>query len=270
MFSQRYGAVRESWSQRVARANELARMERADAHLLAFYGDLLKIQQDAYDVIRTRLGKSASGSLRQDLATVRQVVPPLLKAISEQGPEALALEANRLLAEHDSRIVDAMLIRYWHEPSDREFFAKAALQPYASWLADATIVPTDRGLARADNRCPFCGGSAQLSILHTPSDTTGGGRALLCATCLTPWPFRRVVCVSCGEEDDRKLAYFHAPDFDHLRVDACDSCRHYLKAVDLTRLGRAIPVVDEIAGAPLDVWAREHGYEKIELNLLGL
>ena len=127
-----------------------------------------------------------------------------------------------------------------------------------------------RQLPRADNRCPFCGGSPQLSTLVAAGDSDGGGRQLLCATCLTAWPFRRVVCVYCGEEDERKTGYFHTPVFDHLRIDACESCKHYLKTVDLTKLGLAVPLVDEVAGAPLDLWARERGYEKIELNLLGL
>ena len=78
-----------------------------------------------------------------------------------------------------------------------------------------------------------------------------------------------VTCPYCGEEDERKLAYFQSPAFPHVRVDACDSCRRYLKNVDLTKLGLAVPLVDEIAAAPLDAWAREHGYEKIELNLVG-
>jgi FdhE protein len=92
----------------------------------------------------------------------------------------------------------------------------------------------------------------------------------LCATCLTTWPFRRVLCAYCGQEDEHKLGYFHSPQYDHLRVDACDTCRHYLKTIDLTRLGVAVPLVDEVAGAALDLWAREQGYEKIELNLVGL
>jgi FdhE protein len=163
-----------------------------------------------------------------------------------------------------------MLLGYWRDPSDRQFFAKAILQPYAQWLAESGVEPVDRPVTRAGNRCQFCGGAPQLSILHTTNELEGGGRQLLCATCLTTWPFRRVVCPSCGEEDDRKLGYFHTPAFDHLRVDGCDSCRHYLKTVDLTRLGLAVPIVDEVAGAPLDVWACDHGYEKIELNLLGL
>ena len=31
-----------------------------------------------------------------------------------------------------------------------------------------------------------------------------------------------------------------------------------------------MPLVDEVAGAPLDAWATEHGFVKIELNLVGL
>jgi FdhE protein len=79
-----------------------------------------------------------------------------------------------------------------------------------------------------------------------------------------------VLCASCGEDDEGKLGFFQAAAHDHLRIEACDSCRRYLKSVDLTRLGVAVPIVDEVAGAPLDLWAREHDYEKIELNLVGL
>src|SRR2546426_207064 len=89
---------------------------------------------------------------------------------------------------------------------------------------------------------------------------------LICATCLSSWQFRRVVCVNCGEERPAKLGYFHTPEYDHIRIEACDTCKHYIKGVDLTRLGFAVPLVDEVAAAPLDVWARAHGYAKIELN----
>jgi FdhE protein len=77
-------------------------------------------------------------------------------------------------------------------------------------------------------------------------------------------------CPHCGEENERRLGYFHSPEFDHVRVEVCDTCRRYLKRIDLTRLGIAVPLVDEVASAPLDAWATEHGYVKIELNLIGL
>ena len=150
------------------------------------------------------------------------------------------------------------------------YVAKALLQPHGQWLMDAaTSLSARPSAAAADNRCPSCGGPPQLSILSAVSDSGDGGRHLQCAHCLTLWSFRRVTCPNCGEEDERQLGYFHSQAFDHVRVDACDSCRRYLKSVDLERLGLAVPLVDEVAAASLDAWACEHGYEKIELNLLG-
>src|SRR4029078_7442398 len=106
----------------------------------------------------------------------------------------------------------------------------------------------------------LCSGRPQLSMLVAASESDGGGRQLLCATCLTVWPFRRGGGVYCREEDERKTGYFHTPAFDHLRIDACESCRHYLKTVDLTKLGLAVPIVDEVARGPLHFWAGDKGY----------
>ena len=260
--------MKDSWSQRVARARQLAQGGGPTAALLSSYADLLTLQHASFESFKTR--GSPTGSLERDLPVVRDQVPPLLHAMAKKGPERLAMEATELLSDRGGAATDQLLLAYWHSPSDQNFFGKAALQPYASWLADSGVAPVDRRMVRADNRCPFCSGRPQLSILVAAGESDGGGRQLLCATCLTAWPFRRVVCVYCGEEDERKTGYFHTPVFDHLRVDACESCTHYLKTVDLTKLGLAVPLVDEVAGAPLDLWARERGYEKIELNLLGL
>ena len=97
----------------------------------------------------------------------------------------------------------------------------------------------------------------------------GAKRSLLCSFCLLEWNFRRIVCPACGEEDPYTLPRYSAAEFPHVRVEACDSCKTYLKSVDLTVNGLAVPIVDEIAAAPLDLWAGEHGYSKIELNLVG-
>jgi FdhE protein len=168
-----------------------------------------------------------------------------------------------------SPAIQSMLITGWRTPSDEHFFARVILQPYAQCLAAYGLRPIDRDLPRADTVCPFCGGAPQVSILEQSPDSNGG-RLLQCGTCFTTWPFRRILCPRCGEEDERKLGYFRSPAYDHLRVDACETCRHYLKSIDLTRLGLAVPLVDEVASAPLDLWARERGYEKIHLNLVGL
>ena len=251
------------WDRAVARARTLATSHEAASSILSFYAELLEAQATMFRQLRA--GAPPAPALDRNLAAIRPLVPGVLTVVQRGGPPPLADEANRFLGS-----IDDDLLQHWHAPDDRQFFAKAILQPYGRWLAECGVAPDDRPLARPGNRCPFCGGSPQVSVLHDAGELQGGGRMLVCATCLTAWPFPRVVCACCGEEDDRKLGYFHAPDFDHLRVDGCESCRRYIKSVDLTRLGLAVPLVDEVAGAPLDLWARDRGYEKIELNLLGL
>jgi FdhE protein len=262
--------VREAWDRRIRRAEELAATAGPASSLLTFYGRLLRSQKDVYDSFN-RL--PPSGSLEQDLPLVMDRGSALLREVADHGPDQLAVESHALLDMTHSAI-SSQLLTYWTAPSDRQFFPKAILQPYAQWLVDAGVTPGDRAPAQTANRCPRCGGAPQLSILETAGaasvDGSSSSRLLLCATCLTQWSFRRVLCPHCGEEDERRLGYFQSPAFEHLRIDACESCHRYLKSVDLGKLGLAVPLVDEVAGAPLDLWAREHGYEKIELNLVGL
>ena len=258
------------WDKQIERADDLAAQSSGSRELLAFYARLLRAQKDIYDLLRSRKDWLPSGDLRSDLHVVIGAAGGLMKTVSLHGPESLASEAKLLLAS-ELETVAQMLLDYWRSPSDTQFFAKATLQPYARWLAETDTPPVGRELAGGERCCPFCGGAPQLSfLLAKESSSESGNRDLLCATCLTSWEFRRIVCANCGEERPAKLSYFHSAEFDHIRIEACDSCKHYIKGVDLTRLGLAVPSVDEIYAAPLDLWAREHGYTKIELNLVGL
>ena len=116
--------------------------------------------------------------------------------------------------------------------------------------------------------CPRCGEKPVAAVLRPEGE--GGKRFLLCSLCSSEWEFRRLLCPHCGEEDQEKLAIYGAEQFPHVRVEACDSCRVYLKAIDLTRDGLAIPEVDELAAVSLDLWAAEHGYTKLQVNIAGL
>jgi FdhE protein len=263
--------MRETWRRRVQRAEDLSAVDTASTSLVAFYAVLLRLQGDLYDYLSTVLGWRPSGDLDSDLPALQPRLPAMLHGVANAAPESLASEARVLLDAGSGRLEESLLT-YWRSPSDRTFFAKAIVQPYAQWLADHGVAPAGRGLPRAGTRCPFCGGTPQLSMFRGAGDAAleGAGRSLQCATCLTPWPFRRVLCPHCGEEDEARLGYIHSPAFDHVRVEACETCKRYLKGIDLTRLGIAVPLVDEVASAPLDAWAAGHGYVKIELNLVGL
>ena len=258
------------WDEQIARADQLAVQSTGSRELLTFYAQLLRAQREVYEFLRSRKDWLPSGDIEHDVPVVLNAFPTLLKTVETYGPETLSAEAHELLASSDD-ILSEMLTSHWRSPSDIQFFAKAFLQPYGRWLADSGAEIPKRELPYSERRCPFCGGNPQVTFLKSrEGNAESGNRDLICATCLSTWEFRRVVCANCGEERPAKLGYFHTPEYDHVRIEACDTCKYYIKGVDLTRLGFAVPLVDEVAAAPLDVWAREHGYVKIELNLVGL
>ena len=200
-----------------------------------------------------------SGSLADDLSVLRDYFPFFLQSVSSVAPSALAQQASS-----DTEL----LLHYWQTRSDELFFPKAFLQPYAQWLVESGVLTRN---VQTETRCPYCSGKPQLSFLHVAEPSAeSGNRNLLCATCLSSWQFRRIVCAACGEERPSKLSYFQSDQFDHVRIEACESCKQYIKGIDLTRLGLAVPLIDDVATAALDLWATEKGYTKIELNLVGL
>ena len=76
------------------------------------------------------------------------------------------------------------------------------------------------------------------------------------------------MCPACGEQQFDALPVYTAEQFAHVRIDACESCRRYLKTIDMTKNGLAVPIVDDLASVSLDLWARERGYTRLRPNLL--
>jgi FdhE protein len=190
-----------------------------------------------------------------------------LSMVEARGPKALA-ELSRELRARGRDAGSALLSAGWMplSPSDASgFLAQAFLQPYAELIRSRS---TPRATQTSHALCPFCNRKPALGVLRQMGD--GGARSMICSFCVAEWEFRRIVCPGCGEEDDKHLAVFTASDFDYIRVECCDSCKTYIKTVDLTKDGRAEPLVDELASAPLDLWAREHGYAKLQANLMGM
>lgn len=260
----------EWWDKQITRADQLVPQANGSKQLLTFYAQLLRAQKDVYEFLRSRKDWLPSGDVERDWPVLGEVWPPFLKVVEASAPTTLAAEARELSAA-DANAFASRLMTYWHNPSDIQFFEKAFLQPYLRWVNECGGRPAGRELLRDERHCPSCGGSPQVSFLQNKETSAeSGNRDLICATCLSSWEFRRVVCAHCGEERPAKLGYFHSPEFDHVRIEACDTCKHYIKGIDLTRAGFAAPLVDEIDAAPLDLWAREHGYTKIELNLVGV
>jgi len=237
--------ARSTWDRRIHRAAELQDKIPSAAEALRFYRTIATFQK----------GLSEEGA-----AQLSQHVEPLLILVEREGPALLA-ETAAGLRRHPASwndLVDGTAA----EPTVA-FFARVLRQPGAERAAARSYAPLNETRAS----CPFCGERPAAAVLRPEGE--GGKRHLLCSLCFTEWEFRRVLCPSCGEEDRDQLPVYTAKEFPHIRVEVCDSCRHYIKSVDLTVDGLAVPEVDEMAAIPLDLWAAEHDYTKIMPNLLG-
>jgi len=124
------------------------------------------------------------------------------------------------------------------------------------------------GFASLTAVCPVCHGLPVVAVLRPEGE--GGKRSLVCSLCFREWEFRRLLCPQCGEEDEQKLPVYTADQFPYIRIEACDSCRTYIKCIDMTRNGLAVPEVDELAAVTLDIWANNRNYTKLQPNILGL
>jgi FdhE protein len=244
-----------AWDRRIARAEELAGTCPPAAEMLRFYGEILRLQKVIYEQLGSNGGNPPVSALLPHF-------PRLLSLVKRIGPTAMAHVAEELV--HDRSQWEDVLANGENAGAEREFFVNCLLQPYTEYLAGRR----DLSRGAVQPACPFCGHKPVAAVLRGEGD--GGKRSLLCSLCATEWEFRRLLCPNCGEEREPHLPVYTAQEFPHVRVEACDSCHTYIKAVDLTKNGLAIPVVDELATVSLNLWAEEHGYTKLHLNLLGM
>jgi len=259
------------WQRRIQRAQELAEQHPFAAEILGFYVHVARFQDELHQRLNVLLQSPAASADREltasELAELSSRFESFLSMAEAHGPAPLAGLSRELRIQSRDAWSD-LLQAGWTALSHSDapgLLARAFVQPYAELLrARAQFRPTATSYAL----CPFCNRKPALGVLRQMGD--GGARSMVCSFCLAEWEFRRIVCPGCGEENDKNLAVFTASDFDYIRVECCDVCKTYIKTVDLTTNGRAEPLVDELASAPLDLWAREHGYAKLQTNLMGM
>jgi FdhE protein len=211
-----------------------------------------------------------TGHLRDDAPRLFAAWDPLLAAIEKHGPPALSAEA-RFRATQGREALLAQVDGYW-KAETFDFVARALLRPYAAAL-DALGIPPDRVAAVPRERgvlCPFCAGQPVVSARRTPPESHGAARSLVCALCGRETPFARIRCPACEEADPHKLPSFQGEDNAAARIEACETCKRYVKSIDLTLDARPIPEVDDLLTIALDLWAVEQGYERVEPGLAGL
>ncbi len=246
------------WPLRRERAAELGERYPHAAQMLRLYQALTTVQESAYRI-----------PISQDIAfsAVEILLPGVIDVTVELGPRALR---DGVIALYASANLEQLIQRWLDQKPLNPFetyLARASASPLVEMLA-AAPAPTGGG---SSLRCPSCNGLPQLSYFAVSGEAlVSGPRYLVCSRCSTNWIFSRMTCAGCGESDGTRLPIFQEHEqFPHGRVDGCQTCRKYLLTFDLRRDTRAVPVVDEIAALPLDLYARDQGLTKITSNLMG-
>jgi len=277
------------WTDRRRRVTQLRGRHSFARQLLDLYGALLGVQEKAFADAAT-----ASPDARDLAAYVAEVVVPgVVDVTLFAGPDRLRSELiRRLETEHPRQIVERWIAGETQAPVER-YLARASLGPVLEAVDRQT-----RGACRGQRdarHCPECAGPPQVSFSAVPGeDLATGARFLECARCGVAWGYPRMTCASCGEDSSARLSVYselgtasgergtvvrglpadesvarQRAVFPHIRIEACESCRRYLLSIDLATEPAAVPVVDELAAIPLDLYAREQGFSKITTNLMG-
>jgi FdhE protein len=269
--------IRNKWDQRIQRADDLARAHDFAAEVMQFYTRIAGLQKSLYSYFEAAgdLGANKhAANLRQagpDLPLLVVKFPEFLSQVETFATQPFVEAAQRLRTDGEGHWREALGLA-WQNATDftpagaEAVLAWIFLQPYAESIADRSMRGPSSGGAPAI--CPSCSAKPVVGVLRPEGD--GGKRSLICSLCSTEWPFGRILCPACGEENVEKLAVYTATQFPHVRVEACDTCRRYIKTVDLTKNGHAVALVDELATIPLNLWAKEHEFTKLQPNLLGL
>jgi FdhE protein len=118
--------------------------------------------------------------------------------------------------------------------------------------------PWDKGF------CPVCGSAPGFSLFEDE-----GQRVLFCGFCWHRWAAKRIYCPFCENKDSNSLHYYFSETEKDYRVDVCDSCKTYIKAVDKRNADRIIyPPLEFVASLHLDIKAQEMGLKSgIQLEL---
>jgi formate dehydrogenase accessory protein FdhE len=216
-----------------------------EVDLAAFHGLLLRLVCALENPGGS--GRDRYSRIREALEADRVETGTLLSSIAggDQGPVAAAAHSLQLDADLVRTLVRNAL--------------KPALHAWRRQLSPLLSgIPWDRGT------CPICGAVAILGELQD----NHLAKHLRCGQCGADWPFRRLRCTYCGNEDHQSLGYLYGEQrHAERRVEVCDKCKGYLKViVSFHPTPPDILPIEDLATLHLDYIALERGYDRVAIE----
>jgi formate dehydrogenase maturation protein FdhE len=257
------GRAAEAFERRAGRADALAPGSPSAHEPLAFAAGLYRAQADLAAAIEA---VPLAGVLEADLERFSGALDGIIRYAAAKGPPGLGGEARARAGQGWAHLVE-----WWRggRSGRDDYLSRALLRPYAEALAAAGLRP-EPGADAAGSRCPFCGAPPWIGWRRAEAGESGAQRFLGCGLCGGEWNVNRIRCAACEQEDPHRLPVFHSERYPAVRLEACESCRRYVKSIDLTVDARAIPEVDDLLSLAMDLWARDEGYARLEPSIAGI
>jgi FdhE protein len=274
----------------------LKKLRPAYADLLNFYENIFVAQEDSKSQINIdpiKIGEETLALKRKEkfsLITISEFVvdqkasTALLKQlcqITETAHNEMAEAARNIqeaiaTGELDPPAVSAALLNtddaYFKqiekdvgiEKKALAFMAYSSIKPSLVHCAEQLAAYLDSDDPWDKGFCPVCGSAPGFSLFEDE-----GNRVLFCGFCWHQWAAQRIYCPFCENKDGKTLHYLFSQKEKNYRIDVCDSCKTYLKAIDQRNTDRIIyPPLEFVASLHLDIKAQEMGFKSgIQLEL---
>ena len=112
--------------------------------------------------------------------------------------------------------------------------------------------------------CPVCGQLPGMGQL-VRARRRGREKLLVCSCCQMKWPYKRIGCPFCGNEDQKTLSIIEIEKAPDLRIDTCEKCKGYIKVY--TSEGNEQVALADWSTLHLDLIAKSHGFQRMGYRL---
>jgi FdhE protein len=270
-------------------AEALKRLRPAYNDLLDFYKEIFVAQENARQhihiepivipehVLSIKVKEGFPLISPSEFVIDKTASEDLLKALCHIAPHAnekLANAADSILRAMDKERFDTAKLFKFFLDDEAGYLENAAKemnipQQILSFFIYNSIKPSlvvnaqklSKFLPSIDKRlnglCPVCGNMPGFAAFEGE-----GEKYVFCSFCWLRLRIQRLFCAFCGNDAHQSLGYFYSEEEPEYRVDTCNRCKSYIKAVDARKLDRPLyPPLEQICTLHLDIKAEEAGFK---------
>lgn len=155
----------------------------------------------------------------------------------------------------ESKNLESVCRRHGADASLFTLLMRLALRPSLRQLSKRAEAELDLA-GWSSGRCPVCGAWPSLAKLGEGDKP----RILFCSLCETSWPFSRLECPFCRNDQADSLSYLYAEEEKDLSVDLCERCGQGIRTLGTKHHGApVIPILDELVISHLAIAATKGG-----------